>query len=613
MIKNDYKLLAGVTVFRELYDTNKDIYDVLCVFIKHILFSENKYTFTAEEITEILNEKYHFSLKMAVVKSALNRFKFPKKNGIYTNNLEVEENFLNSVLEESMQSTEELLRELCSFVEMRQDISLSEKERNNLSIQFTDYLLDESIEGKYTSDINLFLLSIEKNRHILESVKKIKEGNLLYEGIRYCGNPGEIGSWNTDLHIYLDTEILFSLAGYNGETYCNNVGEFFEYVKEINKKQNSGKILLWYFTEVKDEFDLFFSTAEKIVKGELPPDPSNIAMNNIINGCGRASDIKTKYAKFIQLLNKNAIKLYDTDKIYDENNRKYNILSDELLDALYSEYTEAKDKIYKSAKKINHINILRKGDNTSGFENIGHVLLTATTLTLKIANNKVFKINHDVPKATYTDFLINRFWYKLNKGFGVNKTPKTINIIAKSRILLSSLINTEVGKKYDSVKSDYDEGNLEKDEACILIGELREFVQTPENVEIQNIEEVLDVITNWDIQSAIENNNKKIKKATQYEEENRILKEKQEEQERELEQFRKEKEKRENKKKKWRRIRKKIYGVTMRVFIIMAIIVGSHYYAKGNQKAVAIVTAVSLIVAVFPGIIIWIRKYIDKE
>lgn len=55
----------------------------------------------------------------------------------------------------------------------------------------------------------------------------------MLSGINYS-NLAEIGTWQTNLTIYLDTEILFHFAGYNGKIYKSLFEDFFTYVNEIN-------------------------------------------------------------------------------------------------------------------------------------------------------------------------------------------------------------------------------------------------------------------------------------------------------------------------------------------------------------------------------------------
>lgn len=70
---------------------------------------------------------------------------------------------------------------------------------------------------------------------------------ILYSGVRY----GEITQKRKELVdynylvIYLDTEILFHFAGYNGELYKSLFEDFYKLVKEINSSNR--KIFFKYF------------------------------------------------------------------------------------------------------------------------------------------------------------------------------------------------------------------------------------------------------------------------------------------------------------------------------------------------------------------------------
>ena len=83
MLNDTYKLLASVTVVRELYDSEKSLYDVLEKFINEIIYRNKLYSFTAKNITDFLNKEYSFKLNESIVKTCLKRMKFVKKNGTY--------------------------------------------------------------------------------------------------------------------------------------------------------------------------------------------------------------------------------------------------------------------------------------------------------------------------------------------------------------------------------------------------------------------------------------------------------------------------------------------------------------------------------------------------
>ena len=82
--KEESKLLASLAVFRELYDSKKDVYGVIAEFIREIIISRAKYQFNITEIVQMLNSIYEFSLPEAVVKVSLSKLDFiSKSEGVY--------------------------------------------------------------------------------------------------------------------------------------------------------------------------------------------------------------------------------------------------------------------------------------------------------------------------------------------------------------------------------------------------------------------------------------------------------------------------------------------------------------------------------------------------
>ena len=83
MLNDTYKLLASVTVVRELYDAEKGIYDVLEEFINEIITRNRWFSFSASDLTARLNDEYSFQLNDSVVRTCLKRMHFEKSNGKY--------------------------------------------------------------------------------------------------------------------------------------------------------------------------------------------------------------------------------------------------------------------------------------------------------------------------------------------------------------------------------------------------------------------------------------------------------------------------------------------------------------------------------------------------
>lgn len=236
-IKEESKLLASLVVFRELYDKQKDIYGVIAEFLKEIIGSNGKHRFNATEITNLLNNTFDFSLPEAVVNTALRRLGFPKKDGFFiVQNLPMSDNKeVIRLQEQNLDSNEELIANLFSFIEKEKAAVLSDDNKTSIVRSFCSFLLDDSNLLAYSEYISGFVIKNKNDVGFKKSLNKIREGVILYSGIKYS-NLSEIGSWRTNLTIYLDTEILFHFAGYNGELFKSLFEDFFKYVKEINNK-----------------------------------------------------------------------------------------------------------------------------------------------------------------------------------------------------------------------------------------------------------------------------------------------------------------------------------------------------------------------------------------
>ena len=75
----DTRLLASAALFRELYDNDKDIYDVISEFIRASILLNSNWSFNATECAHDLETTFGFQIPDAVINTCLrNRL---KKNG----------------------------------------------------------------------------------------------------------------------------------------------------------------------------------------------------------------------------------------------------------------------------------------------------------------------------------------------------------------------------------------------------------------------------------------------------------------------------------------------------------------------------------------------------
>jgi len=489
----DHKCLSSYVVFKELYSKNKDVYEVISIFLKELIIEKEIHNFNLAEITSWLNERYNFDLPSAVIKTSLKRLYFIEKSyGTYNLKEKIEsDNKVQEIDDTASFDTNTVYEQLIIFIEEKTKTILNDKEKINLSDSLCNYLLYNHDGFIYSDYISAFIILHEDDDGFKKNLNDIKEGIVLYSGLKYT-DPQLIGNWSNELTIYLDTEILFHLAGYNGEIFKKKATTMFRYINEICRK--SEKIHLRYFKEVENEIDTYFYVAENIKRGQRFLKPNNSAMSAIVNGAKDISDIATRRSDFYQLLKANRIFKDDYIEYFSEHNFKYNIIDLKTIEEIEKE--NDKNDIRDNVRFINYINILRKGKSIQKFEDSKYILLTGNSTTLKISlDRKHFRDKRNIPLATDIDFLVNKLWFKLSKGFGNEHKPYTIDIITKAKVTLSSHLSDSLSGKYDEVTKEYKENRITKDTLLNRVHDLRMKTKSPEILSEDNAENVLIDIT----------------------------------------------------------------------------------------------------------------------
>ena len=222
-------------------------------------------------------------------------------NGSYTVRFEElgNDSLFQDKKKEAVQTSLCIIKRLSQYILSKTDnASINE----NLLIQeLIAFLVDDQLvtSNKYTDLISEYIIKNENDKKIQNELDSIREGSILYLGLSY--NICETGSISKPLNLYLSTEILFSIAGFNGTIYQQLANDFLEQVKVANTNGQK-KISLFYFVETKNEIDEFFSVAEEIADGKIHRYIDRPAMKAIINGCNSSTDVTVKKSDFYHKL-----------------------------------------------------------------------------------------------------------------------------------------------------------------------------------------------------------------------------------------------------------------------------------------------------------------------
>lgn len=502
-------LLASVVLFRELYDSDKDIYDVIAEFIKAALIFSKKWTINTTEATQLLSTEFDLRIPEAVVGTTLHKRLYLRDSVLTFDKRQyaVVTQKLNSSLalvkelDQLKNQQEALLARLISYIESFRGV-LSESRRALLIKCFCDYLFDSRTSNQFSEDISFFIIKSQQEAGFTDQLNAVREGFVLYDGVRHTPDLNQIGAWRESLVVYLDTEHLFNALGSNGTLHKQLFKDFIGLASDVRSK---GKklISLRYFSECADEVDRFFHVAELILEGKASLDPTKPAMAAIIDGCSTKSDVVVKKTKFLSELT--SLGIHEATGSVTDVDAKYNLTSVELLTKLKSEL-EAKgrdfneDKCISTLQMLTKINALRQGRNEGAFESVGHILVSGSYLSNYLAfHHDIWDGNGGIPYATDLEFITNRLWFKLHKGLASSLAqPQSLNVLAKAQVVLASQINSSVTEKFDQIQKDYASGKLNKVDAQYLFNELRNKVHTPETITAESVDSALEFLDHKD-------------------------------------------------------------------------------------------------------------------
>lgn len=498
-ISDNKKCMASLAVFRSLYDKEKDLYSVIASFSKQLIISQRLNGFELQEFCSKFKDEYGFDLPTAVIKTSLKRLNFLKIEHTYylltecLDNLDIDN--VSQLETESTQRNQEILDALVKYVESEEGTVLSENQKQILYNSFCSFVIDETTDVEYKNDISSFVLLKSTDATFIKQLNDIRLGLVIFIGLCYNTNFDKIDGIDSKLNIYLETEILFHRAGYNGQLFKTLYKEFYNLVQEINRKAHKTLISLYYFAETDKDIRDYFAIAEDIVRGKKPLDPSKTAMKYIVTNCHYPSDVKTMESEFFQDLLSEGIIMDRQENYYDKQNYELNIEQDSFI--IPDSFTN--EDVYNKLKLLNYVNIKRGGKSQNVFRNVGHILLTGNSLTFKIAFDDRIRKSGNVPLATGLDFLTNRFWLITNKGFSKTLELTSLNILTKAQIVMSASINESISAKYKLLMKEEQEGHFDLDKQKAALAGLHKHSINPEDLNSINQETYLNFLKTDDI------------------------------------------------------------------------------------------------------------------
>lgn len=454
-------LLASIALFGIYRNKNLDTYDLVAQYISAVIAQKQYGTFKPEIMQSDLKELYQIDIPIGVINSVCrNRIEgISLKNKEYICDLlpkdEIEKEY-NTLTADYAQ----LFTPLIAFV--RKDTE--DYKDQDIKDRFADYLVEGSIDDTRLNNLYAaFISSNQYDKDIRQKIDLLSSGLISYNGLSYTDSAGTSGAWTDKLTIYLDTEFLFSCAGYN-DSYPHAVfQELYDLVQEINAsyrrrtKKEDNLVELKYLKDTRDVYLSLINTAKSLKESKGAPDPSKKALLKIMSESVTVFDVDTHRAKIDAAIKDTYHIIYD-DKDYSNiiTDPRYVVYDEQTVTAIAGSYNPKKDE--STTRKIDYysrvytiINGLRNGKNIGIFEQCRYIFLTGSRIghgTSKAARPD----NKTVSFATDIDFLVSRFWFKLNKQLVSNQIPVSLDIVARSQAVLTREVSRKVKLLYEELK-----------------------------------------------------------------------------------------------------------------------------------------------------------------
>lgn len=502
--------IAAISVFGVYKTENRDAYDVIADFTKAAITIKKEIEITPEVIQNNLMELYSLNIPVSIIKGVLkNRLKdvVSKNNGAYVVTSSLQDD-ISSKIDELIKAYNVILFDLKSFlVNSVKKVPSLNLDEDFIVNQFAKFIIDDYADERLEPYFSAYIISKKDDKDFRSYFERFAAGLISYYGLQYFDNNNNIGSWPKDckLSIFLDTEFLFDCAGYNDSYYKKIFDEFKSLVDEINKPYRNKPIIeLKCLPETLTSFERVINTAKTLVDKKQAPDPSKEAILKIVTESHDIFDVETHRAKVLSEVKKSNISFETNDYSSYSVDPRYVTFGEEEYEKYLAEYSSsnpenAEAKINYYTKVLTIINGLRGGVSKTSFENCRYIFLSNSRIGHRIAYNQARVNDNAVPLATDIDWLVSRFWYKLNKSFVNTRIPLSLDIVARSQASLSEDVCLVIKKRFDDIKKK----NLEDETKQQLYASIRTIPKEIELYDSTNLPDILDFISYEDTEAYI--------------------------------------------------------------------------------------------------------------
>ena len=458
-------IILKTIILEALYNKNTNIEVLIYMLIKYNLFSHSKEKIKKNEIIEKFNINFQANIPEMIFQTIIPKLlseqilseeeRTGKSKNIYIINKKILEKEYSEISNEINKEAEKIGK-VVKFIKQALENYDNKITENKVEEYLINYYRENLKEPEIKGIISKFILDNSSNSEITEALLKLESGILIHTGLK---KTNLTKSFEKEIILFLDTEILFNAVGYNGEIYENEFKILYDLVKEANSKKKY--IKLCYFSDNREKIENIFKYVEMNL--EITLDFSKKALLTIQNKCKEKSEVLFLKNDFFKKLSEMEIEEYvDEENYFDDiENHKYNLVPTSVIkeayERKYRKYQgneldiDAEDKkIADSYKTLTKMNILRNGNNNGKFEDQRYHFISCNGRTFTLALLEMKEEEEKSALVTTLSFCTKIMWFKLGKILETSslKSLSTLNAI----LVLEKTINSSISEKYKEIK-----------------------------------------------------------------------------------------------------------------------------------------------------------------
>ncbi|MDE8098455.1 hypothetical protein PT040_01490 [Erysipelothrix rhusiopathiae] len=519
-LKNEVASFASYSLFRKLNDS-MTTQEIIIQFVEFVVVDNYKKTREEVQVYEVKNyleEEFGFKIPYSIISQAMRKSDLLTrvKKDVYSIKLEHEGTptdgrikSLKTKIDDEVYQNNLFIESIFDYIESKEEALLSEHDKLEVISSIYSFLLEKNIsdsfqKNKYYKYISTYLIGPTSSSYF-KQIESIKEGSLLLVGLSYNDSASQQKKWVKKFDIYIETEVLFHLAGFNGKIFQEIAEDTFSLIEQVNKKKKV--IHLKIFDSTIEEYRNYFDMAIQILEsgGQIKSDKQ--AMTSILENCETQVDVLDKLFNFEQMIEKLDIESQANIDVSEDID--YNLSSAERLKMYCIDN-------HKELDRLTFINRIRKGVLISSLVDAKAIILTekrklsdaSTSIIDEYAqeNKKRNNLEYDpnfIPYHINLWLLSARLWYDLDKGFG-NSLPKSISIISKAQVVLSSQLTGVLSKEYEKAVSDFNNGLLTEEEAIKKAAFYKRYNRNPDDIVSCEVEDYLNILSEDLIDSEVQ-------------------------------------------------------------------------------------------------------------